>query len=109
MAARIRKGDRVVVITGADKGKQGEVLVVKPKENRAIVQGVNVAKKHVKPQGMGKPRWHHRAGGDHPPVQCDAGGSEDEQADAGGLPGAGRWPQGPRRPVHRRRDRGLRR
>ncbi len=55
MAARIRKGDRVVVITGADKGKQGEVLVVKPKENRAIVQGVNVAKKHVKPQGMGKP------------------------------------------------------
>jgi len=55
MAARIRKGDKVIVITGADKGKRGEVLSVQPKNERAIVQGVNVAKKHVKPQGMGKP------------------------------------------------------
>ena len=55
MAARIRKGDKVVVITGADKGKQGEVLAVRPKDSRAIVQGVNVAKKHTKPSGMGKP------------------------------------------------------
>ena len=55
MAARIRKGDRVVVITGADKGKRGEVLAVRPKEDRAVVQGVNVAKRHTKPQGMGKP------------------------------------------------------
>ena len=55
MAARIRKGDRVVVITGADKGKRGEVLAVRPKDDRAIVQGVNVAKRHTKPQGMGKP------------------------------------------------------
>jgi large subunit ribosomal protein L24 len=55
MAARIRKGDKVVVITGADKGKRGEVLSVRPKDDRAVVQGVNVAKRHVKPQGMGKP------------------------------------------------------
>ena len=55
MAARIRKGDTVLVTTGADKGKRGEVLVVRPKENRAIVQGVNVARKHQKPQGMGQP------------------------------------------------------
>ena len=55
MAARIRKGDRVVVITGADKGKRGEVLAVRPKEDRAVVQGVNVAKRHTKAQGMGKP------------------------------------------------------
>jgi len=55
MAARIRKGDKVVVITGADKGKQGEVLAVRPKDRRAIVQGVNVAKKHTKASGMGKP------------------------------------------------------
>ena len=55
MAARIRKGDKVLVITGADKGKRGEVMSVNPKAERAIVQGVNVAKKHVKPQGMGKP------------------------------------------------------
>jgi large subunit ribosomal protein L24 len=55
MAARIRKGDTVLVTTGADKGKRGEVLAVRPKESRAIVQGVNVARKHQKPQGMGQP------------------------------------------------------
>ena len=55
MAARIRKGDTVVVITGADKGKRGEVLTVMPKEDRAVVRGVNVAKRHTKPQGMGQP------------------------------------------------------
>jgi large subunit ribosomal protein L24 len=55
MAARIRKGDRVIVITGSDKGKQGEVLAVMPKDNRAVVAGVNIAKKHTKPAGMGKP------------------------------------------------------
>ncbi len=55
MAARIRKGDRVVVITGADKGKQGEVLQVLPKDDRAIVQGVRVVKRHTKPTGMGSP------------------------------------------------------
>ena len=55
MAARIRKGDRVVVIAGADKGKRGEVLAVRPKENRAVVQGVNIAKRHQKPTGMGQP------------------------------------------------------
>ena len=55
MAARIRKGDTVAVISGSDKGKRGEVLAVRPKEDRAVVQGVNVAKKHTKPQGMGRP------------------------------------------------------
>jgi large subunit ribosomal protein L24 len=54
MAARIRKGDRVEVITGADRGKRGEVLRVIPKENRAVVQGVNIAKRHTKPRGMGQ-------------------------------------------------------
>ena len=55
MAARIRKGDTVVVITGADKGKRGEVLRVLPKDDRAVVKGVKIAKKHTKPQGMGQP------------------------------------------------------
>ncbi len=55
MAARIRKGDIVVVTSGADRGKRGEVLRVIPKEDRAVVQGVNVAKKHTKPKGMGQP------------------------------------------------------
>ncbi len=55
MAARLRKGDRVEVIAGAEKGKRGEILRVIPKDNRAVVQGVNVATKHTKPQGMSQP------------------------------------------------------
>ena len=55
MAARIRKGDTVLVTSGADRGKRGEVLRVIPKENRSVVQGVNIAKKHTKPKGMGQP------------------------------------------------------
>ena len=45
---RIRKGDRVVVRTGRDKGKAGQVLYVLPSENRAVVQGVNVVRRHQK-------------------------------------------------------------
>ena len=48
---KIKKGDRVVVVTGKDKGKTGEVLRVLPTDNRAIVQGVNIVKKHTKPGG----------------------------------------------------------
>ena len=47
MAAKIRKGDKVVVLTGRDKGQNGEVLKVIPKEDRAIVQGVNIVKRHT--------------------------------------------------------------
>lgn len=46
---KIKKGDTVVVLTGKDKGKQGEILSVSPKENRVVVKGVNVVKKHTKP------------------------------------------------------------
>lgn len=49
---KIRKGDRVVVITGRSKGKTGEVLKVMPKENRAVVQGVNMVKRHTRPTQM---------------------------------------------------------
>jgi large subunit ribosomal protein L24 len=52
MAAKIRKGDRVVVITGKDKGKEGEVLSVNPDEGRAKVSGVNLVTKHKKPSPM---------------------------------------------------------
>jgi large subunit ribosomal protein L24 len=55
MAARIRKGDQVLVTTGADRGKRGEVSRVMPKDDRAVVQGVNIAKKHTKAKGMGQP------------------------------------------------------
>ena len=44
--SNIRKGDNVVVVTGSDKGKKGSVLKVFPKENRALVQGVNMVKRH---------------------------------------------------------------
>ena len=43
---KFKKGDRVVVRTGRDKGKQGEILVMMPGENRAIVRGVNVVRRH---------------------------------------------------------------
>ena len=46
MAAKIKKGDKVVVLTGRDKGKTGEVLQVMPKEERALVRGVNLVKRH---------------------------------------------------------------
>jgi len=46
MAAKIKKGDRVIVTTGRDKGKKGEVMKVFPKENRALISGVNVVKRH---------------------------------------------------------------
>jgi len=55
MAAKIRKGDRVQVLTGRDKGKRGEVIAVNPTEKRALVQGVNVVKRHQKPRGMNAP------------------------------------------------------
>jgi large subunit ribosomal protein L24 len=48
MGVKIKKGDRVVVTTGRDKGKKGEVLKVFPKEDRALVSGVNIAKRHQK-------------------------------------------------------------
>jgi large subunit ribosomal protein L24 len=43
---KIRKGDKVVVLTGKDKGRSGEVLQVLPKEDRAVVRGVNMVKRH---------------------------------------------------------------
>jgi large subunit ribosomal protein L24 len=48
MPAKIRKGDRVIVISGRDKGKSGEVLRLFPEESRALVAGVNVVKRHTK-------------------------------------------------------------
>lgn len=49
MAAKIKKGDTVIVLTGKDKGKTGEVLSVNPKEQKVLVAGVNIVKKHRKP------------------------------------------------------------
>jgi large subunit ribosomal protein L24 len=60
MAAKIRKGDKVIVTTGKDKGRQGEVLSVDPKAERAVVDGLNIAIRHTKQsqtsQGGRQPR-----------------------------------------------------
>ena len=50
----IRKDDKVVVLSGKDKGKQGKVLVADPKAMKVIVEGVNVATKHQKPRKQGE-------------------------------------------------------
>jgi len=51
---KIKKGDNVMVLSGNDKGKTGEVLEVIPKTEKVIVKGVNVRKKHVKPRKQGE-------------------------------------------------------
>jgi large subunit ribosomal protein L24 len=48
MAAKIRKGDKVVVITGRDKGRSGEVIEMRPTEGRALVRGIHMVKRHQK-------------------------------------------------------------
>ena len=48
MAAKIRKGDKVVVLSGRDKGRTGEVFEVRPDANKALVRGVNLVKRHQK-------------------------------------------------------------
>lgn len=49
MAAKIKKGDNIVVLTGKDKGRTGTVLRVLPTENRVVVQGINMVQRHTRP------------------------------------------------------------
>ncbi|MEQ8348325.1 MAG: 50S ribosomal protein L24 [Sneathiellaceae bacterium] len=49
---KIKKGDKVVVTAGRDRGKTGEVIKVMPKDNRALVGGVNMVKRHQRPEGV---------------------------------------------------------
>ena len=51
----VKTGDTVVVINGKNRGKQGKVMQVSPKEGKVIVEGVNMVTKHVKPRQMGEP------------------------------------------------------
>ena len=55
MAAKIRKGDKVIVLAGRDKGRTGEVISVQPTEGRALVRGINMVKRHQRqtPQNEG--------------------------------------------------------
>jgi len=49
MAAKIKKGDRVVILTGKDKGRQGAILRVMPKDERVVVEGLNMVQRHTRP------------------------------------------------------------
>lgn len=51
----VKTGDTVVVLSGKDKGKKGQVMAVSPKEGKVIVEKVNMVSKHVKPKKMGEP------------------------------------------------------
>jgi large subunit ribosomal protein L24 len=53
--ARIRKGDRVEVLSGKDKGKRGLVMEVRPAEQRVLVEGLNIIKRHTKPRPPNEP------------------------------------------------------
>jgi len=52
MAAKIKKGDQVVILTGKDKGRQGAVLQVLPKEQRVVVSGLNMVQRHTRPSQL---------------------------------------------------------
>ena len=90
MAARIRKGDTVVVITGVNKGRRGEVALVMPKEERAIVSGVNMATHHVKPTRMGEPGGIQRREAAIHMSNLMLIDPKTDAADQGRLPGSGR-------------------
>ncbi len=55
MGMHVKKGDTVMVNSGVDKGKKGKVLTASPKENKVLVEGVNIRTKHVKPRKAGEP------------------------------------------------------
>ena len=52
MAAKIKKGDKVVLLAGKDKGRQGSVLKVMPKEQRVVVEGLNIVQRHTRPSQL---------------------------------------------------------
>lgn len=58
---KIRKGDKVIIITGTDKGKTGTVTTAFPKTNQVVVEGLNMKKKHQKPRGNRKGQIVERA------------------------------------------------
>ena len=107
MAAKIKKGDNVVVIAGRDKGRKGQVKVVMPRENRAIVAGVNMVKRHTKTDRADRRRHHIQRGVDRP-VEPRGRRSQGRQADPRRVQDSRRRPQGPLRQAFRRSDRWLR-
>ena len=81
MAAKIRKGDKVVVLAGRDKGRTGEVIEVRPDAGRALVRGINMVKRHQRQTAQQEGGIISKEGA-VPPVQPGARRSEGRQADA---------------------------
>jgi large subunit ribosomal protein L24 len=63
MAARIKTDDQVVIISGKDRGKRGKVLRVDPKKNRVYVEGLNIVKRHQRPQQVAGAQRAEQVGG----------------------------------------------
>lgn len=76
---RIKKGDTVIVIAGKDKGKKGEVIKAMPKENRVIVEGINIQTKHQKQTRTASSEIKHQEG----PIHVSNVMLYDEKAKAG--------------------------
>ena len=55
MASKIKKNDTVLVISGRERGKRGKVSRVTPENNRAVIEGINIVKRHSRPRGLGQP------------------------------------------------------
>ena len=91
---KVKKGDRVVVIAGRDKGKRGEVLSVIPDENRALVQGVNVVVRHQKQSPQQEGGKHLERGAD-PHFEYRGGRPGKRGGIADRLQNLGRWAQSP--------------
>ena len=104
---KIKKGDHVVVLTGKDKGKHGEVLKMMPEENRAIVKGIAMITAPSAPDGDAG-RRHHLQGGRNPYLQPRDRGSQGWEADAGRVQVSEGRAQGPLCQALRRGDRWLR-
>ena len=84
MAAKIKKGDKVVVLAGRDRGRNGEVIRMLPAEQRALVRGVNMVQAPSEAIGAIGGR-HHLEGSSHPSVEPCHRRSEGRQGDARGL------------------------
>ena len=70
MSMTVKKGDNVLVITGKDKGKTGKVLEVFPKDNRVLVDGVNIVTKHKKSKNSTRTKRHHQKDCANRRIQC---------------------------------------
>ena len=108
MAAKIKKGDKVVVLTGRDKGRSGEVIQVLPKEDRAFVRGINLVKKHQKQTQNQEGGIISKEAAIHL-SNIAVADAEGRQADARWFPHPRRRPQGPVRQALGGSDRWLRR